>query len=76
MDFLMVVLDGAVRESMLFAATWFLIGGVDDLGVDLCFFVDRLRHWQAPHRWVSDLPGDGRCPHRSRYSSRPGARRR
>ncbi|AIT08249.1 bacteriophage N4 adsorption protein B [Sphingomonas taxi] len=52
----MVVLDGAVRESMLFAATWFLIGGVDDLGVDLCFFVDRLRHWQAPRRWVSDLP--------------------
>jgi len=52
----MFVLDGAVRESMLFAATWLLIGGIDDLGVDICFFIDRLRHWRAPRRWVSDLP--------------------
>jgi adsorption protein B len=56
LDFLIFVLDGAVRESMLFAATWLLIGGIDDLGVDICFFIDRLRHWRAPRRWISDLP--------------------
>jgi adsorption protein B len=56
LDFLIFVLDGAVRESMLFAATWLLIGGIDDLGVDICFFIDRLRHWRTPRRWASDLP--------------------
>jgi adsorption protein B len=56
LEFLTFVLDGTARESMLFAATWLLIGGIDDLGVDLCFITDRLRRWRMPRRSVAGLP--------------------
>ena len=42
MDVLTLFLDAAARETMLFAAAGLLIGGIDDLIVDLCFIVDRL----------------------------------
>lgn len=42
MDVLTWILDGAARETMLFAATGLLIGGIDDLIVDLCFILHRL----------------------------------
>ncbi|WP_179507221.1 glycosyl transferase family protein [Sphingomonas melonis] len=55
MDFYTIVLDGAARESILFAATWLLIGGIDDLGVDLCFLGNRLTR-RKPRALVEDLP--------------------
>ncbi len=42
MDFLTLIFDAAARETMLFAAAGLLIGGIDDLIVDLCFIVHRL----------------------------------
>ena len=42
MDLLTLILDAAARETMLFAATGLLIGGIDDLFVDLCFLLQRL----------------------------------
>lgn len=33
------LIDAVVREAMLFAAVGFVIGGIDDLAVDLVFFV-------------------------------------
>ena len=42
MDVLTLILDTAARESMLFAATGLLIGGMDDLIVDLCFIIRRV----------------------------------
>ena len=36
------VLDGAVHEATLFAAIWFLIGGIDDLLVDLIYGIRRI----------------------------------
>lgn len=48
-------LDAAVREATLFAAVGFLIGGIDDLLVDLLWIVRRLLGRDAP-RALSDLP--------------------
>ena len=42
MDVLTLGLDAAARETMLFAATGLLIGGIDDLLIDLCFIGHRL----------------------------------
>ena len=42
MDFLTIILDVVARETMLFAAAGLLIGGIDDLVVDLCFIARRL----------------------------------
>lgn len=36
-------LDLLARETMLLACAWFVLGGLDDLFVDLCFVVRRLR---------------------------------
>lgn len=36
-------LDAAAREMTLFAALWFVVGGLDDLLVDLIYLVQRLR---------------------------------
>ncbi len=44
MDLVTLILDAAARETMLFAAAGLLIGGIDDLIVDLCFIVRRLSH--------------------------------
>lgn len=38
-------IDAVARETMLFAAIGFLIGGIDDLLVDLVFLWSRLRRW-------------------------------
>lgn len=43
-----VLLDALAREAMLFAAIGFLLGGVDDLAVDLVFLGDWLRRWRSP----------------------------
>lgn len=52
MDFLLASLDGAVREVLLFAATGLLIGGIDDLAVDLCFLLWRLKQGFAQEHAV------------------------
>lgn len=40
---LIAVLDAAAREATLFAALWFVVGGLDDLLVDLIYALRRLR---------------------------------
>lgn len=40
-DWITAIIDAAARETMLFAAAGLLIGGLDDLIVDLCFLVRR-----------------------------------
>ncbi|WP_423605795.1 glycosyl transferase family protein [Sphingomonas sp. MS122] len=42
--------DAVAREAMLFAAIGFLIGGVDDLAVDLVYF------WSSTARWLRPAP--------------------
>lgn len=47
------------REAMLFAAIGFLIGGIDDVLVDLAYVVVRLRAWwrrEPPPPLTSDTP--------------------
>lgn len=44
-DLLVAACDVAARETMLFAAAGLLIGGIDDLIVDLCFLT---RRWLTP----------------------------
>lgn len=40
---ILFVIDGIAREAMLFAAIGFLIGGIDDLLVDLAYGIARIR---------------------------------
>jgi adsorption protein B len=40
---LIAALDAVAREATLFAALWFVVGGIDDLLVDLIYAVRRLR---------------------------------
>ena len=40
---ILFVIDGIAREAMLFAAIGFLIGGIDDLLIDLSYGIARLR---------------------------------
>lgn len=47
------VIDGIAREAMLFAAIGFLIGGIDDLLIDLAYAIARLRAWS---RGATDRP--------------------
>ncbi len=42
---ILFVIDGIAREAMLFAAIGFLIGGIDDVLVDLAYGIARLRSW-------------------------------
>lgn len=44
-DAIISAIDAVARETMLFAAIGFLIGGVDDLLVDLVFLWARVRMW-------------------------------
>jgi adsorption protein B len=44
-EILIEVIDALAREAALFAAIWFLIGGIDDLMVDLVFAIRALRDW-------------------------------
>ncbi|KQN81250.1 glycosyl transferase family protein [Sphingomonas sp. Leaf62] len=43
MDAAIAWIDGIARETMLFAAIGFLIGGIDDLAVDLAYIVRAIR---------------------------------
>lgn len=52
----LLFVDAAARESMLFAATGLLIGGIDDLLVDLIFIVRRLAHPTRGPRTLAALP--------------------
>lgn len=49
---ILVAIDAASREATLFAAIFFLIGGIDDLLVDLIYAIRRmgmaLRRWARP----------------------------
>ncbi len=38
-------IDAVAREATLFAAIWFLVGGLDDLAVDLVYLARRGRRW-------------------------------
>lgn len=38
-------IDAVLREATLFAAIWFLVGGLDDLMVDLVYFLRCVRGW-------------------------------
>jgi adsorption protein B len=40
---ILFVIDGVARETMLFAAIGFLIGGIDDLLIDLAYGIARIR---------------------------------
>ncbi|WP_367305058.1 glycosyl transferase family protein [Sphingomonas tagetis] len=42
---IMIVIDAVARETMLFAAIGFLIGGIDDVLADLAYFAVRVRGW-------------------------------
>jgi bacteriophage N4 adsorption protein B len=42
----LIALDAAAREATLFAALWFVIGGLDDLLVDLIYAVRRIGGWR------------------------------
>ncbi|MCW3846535.1 glycosyl transferase family protein [Sphingomonas sp. LB-2] len=41
----LIILDALMREATLFAAIWFLIGGLDDLLVDLVYGARAARGW-------------------------------
>lgn len=51
-------LDAIVRELTLFAAVGFLVGGIDDLLVDLAWVTHRLRHGTT-RRPIAQLPAPG-----------------
>jgi len=47
-DAVISAVDAIAREATLFAAIGFLIGGIDDLLVDLVYLGSRLRRWWRP----------------------------
>ncbi|MFA5989894.1 MAG: glycosyl transferase family protein [Sphingomonas sp.] len=58
---MIAAIDAILRETMLFAAIGFLIGGIDDLIIDLAFAVHRVQRWAMPQgdaqlRFLSALP--------------------
>lgn len=59
-NFVAVAIDAVARESMLFAAIGFLIGGLDDLAVDAVFLTvwarRRLRRVDAGDGMIADYP--------------------
>ncbi len=55
MDDFTTLFDVAAREAMLFAAAGLLIGGLDDLIVDLCFIVRRMMGRQGGNRSLETL---------------------
>jgi adsorption protein B len=60
---LIAVIDDAAREATLFAAIWFLVGGLDDLAVDLIYAARRLKTRFRPLRGTpspEDAPPPGR----------------
>ncbi len=59
-DAVISAIDAVAREAMLFAAIGFLIGGIDDLLVDLVFLWSRLRRWWQPELQRTPLCNNGR----------------
>ncbi|MGL4314945.1 MAG: glycosyl transferase family protein [Sphingomonas sp.] len=53
---LLVAWDAATREILLFAATGFLLGGIDDLGIDAVYLLHRLKRWTG---WAQPTDPDG-----------------
>lgn len=56
---ILLVIDAIAREAMLFAAIGFLIGGIDDLLIDLAYTFARLRGWwrgEAPRTAAPSTP--------------------
>lgn len=41
----LAILDVVARETALFAAIWFVIGGIDDLAIDFAYLFRRAAHW-------------------------------
>lgn len=42
------MIDAIARETALFAAIWFVIGGIDDLAIDFAYLFRRIAHgWRA-----------------------------
>ncbi len=50
------MIDSIARETMLFAAVGFLIGGIDDLAIDLIWLARRARRRDRGIPSLSDLP--------------------
>ncbi len=50
------LIDAVARETMLFAAVGLLIGGIDDLMIDLVFLVRRIRIGKRPRLTLATLP--------------------
>lgn len=59
-DPILQAIDAIAREAMLFAAIGFLIGGVDDLLVDLVFLCSQMRKWLKPEPRRMPLRDGGR----------------
>lgn len=59
-DTLIMAIDTIAREAMLFAAIGFLIGGIDDLAVDLVFLGSRIRRWFKPEPQRAPIRDGGR----------------
>lgn len=53
---IIAAIDVVARESLLFAAVGFLIGGIDDLAVDLIYAVRRVANWRRRSASQSDAP--------------------
>lgn len=47
---LVALIDAAAREATLFAAIWFLVGGLDDLAVDIIYATRRLKNNLLPRK--------------------------
>lgn len=58
MEAVIAWIDAIMRETMLFAAVGFLIGGLDDLAVDAAFLARSLRRWvrKTPDPILADFP--------------------
>jgi adsorption protein B len=52
--------DAVAREAMLFAAIGFLIGGIDDLAVDLVYLWSLIRKWLKPEPVRAPVRDGGR----------------
>jgi adsorption protein B len=61
MDAVIAWIDAIARETMLFAAVGFLIGGLDDLAVDGAFLLRAIRRWWrgASQPTLDDFPRGG-----------------
>ena len=59
-DGIIPAIGAVAHEAVLFAAIGFLIGGIDDLAVDLVFFCTRLRAWLRPDPQRAPLRDGGR----------------